>query len=230
MTGIVASTSLAELVSELMLRYESVSTNEPLHNSMGFNSDEFKLNVDVCYYGCSFTYGEGVDRNQRWTDVIDYKQGYSSNNFGIRGVCIDDILSIFVATTKFIKMKKALFLFPDCARQTFPIYLHELKKSKFINIYPGYPTFYTDIAKTWFSLPDLFYEDKTQSAINLITHIANLNNIDLYFSSWSPTVFKLLPQDKRIKNYVPNDNLGSDGAHPGSEYHNQLAQKFIDLL
>lgn len=231
MKGIVASTTLDEFVSEIVLRYKHVTPGKNYHNSLGFNSDELRLDADVCYYGCSFTHGVGVESYQRWTDIVDYKQGYLANNFGIPGACIDDILSVFVTTTKFVKMKRALFLLPDYARQTLPYDYDQFGNPKFANLYPELDnTAPADIIKIWFSLPDLYYADRAQSAINLITYIADINNIELYFSSWSLEVFDLLPHDKRTKNWHKNDKLGTDNSHPGPDYHDRLAQEFIKLL
>ena len=223
MKGIVAANTLDEFVSELVVRYIHITPGKNTHNSLGFNSDPLKSHCDISYYGCSFTHGNGVENNQRWTDIIDLEKRYQSNNFGISGCSIDDILSIFVATTKFVKMKKALFLLPDYVRQTI-----KEQNDQFINIFPNDNTITSQ--HPWFLLPEFYYSDRAQTAINLISYIANINNIEVYFSSWSPEVFELLPVDKRTKNYHKTDYMGTDKLHPGPAIHRNIANEFMELL
>lgn len=227
MKGIVAANTLDEFVSEIVARYKYITPDQNGHNALGFNSDPIRTEADICYYGCSITHGHGVDSNQRWTDIIDSKKGYLSNNFGISGACIDDILSVFVATTKFVKIKKALFLLPDYVRQTIRVEPDDQYDPRYINIFPNL----VNLANhPWLALPELYYADRAQSSINLITYIAKINNIDVYFSSWTSEVFELLPADKKTKTWHKNDQLGTDNRHPGPKFHSDVADQFIELL
>jgi hypothetical protein len=225
MKGIVAAVDLDEFVSEITKRYKVITPGINQHNSLGFNSDELRTVADACYYGCSFTHGHGVESNQRWTDIIDLDQGYLSNNFGISGACIDDIVAVFIATTKFVDMKRAFFLLPDYTRHTIRV-----NKDQYINIFPN--SSYNDgpAARAWFSLPEHYYADRAQSSINLIEYVAKLNNIEIYCSAWTQEVFDLLPVNQRTNQWYPSDRQGTDRIHPGPNWHRLVAQQFINIL
>jgi hypothetical protein len=130
-------------------------------------------------------------------------------------------------------MKTALFLLPDISRQTIPFYDEKNKltyKSMFSNFSGLNSPHELDIAKSWFNLPESYYKDRAKISIDLILHIAELNNIKIYFSSFNETTFDLLPANKRTKNYHLTDKLGSDKMHPGPLIHQNIATEFIELL
>lgn len=233
MNTIAASRTLPEFVSAIQARYRHVTPGQRGHNSLGFNSDELKTAVDVSYYGCSFTHGEGVESNQRWTDIIDQRMGYSANNFGISGSCIQDILQVFAATTRFVRMRRAVFLLPDYARTTLAVDQDVAGDFKYINIYPADTTDTTSsdkLIRSWLSWPDAYYADCAKTWIDLIDYIADINGIEARYSSWSPEVFELLPRARSTGQCIPNDRLGSDRVHPGPEFHRRLAEEFIAIL
>jgi hypothetical protein len=232
--SILAAASVEELQHKLIYRYSFLTPNSGECNSLGFRSSELNSDADICYYGCSWSYGVGVSIDHRWTNIIDKHQNYVSNNFGVCGIGIDELVTIFIATTKFVKMKTALFLLPDISRQTIPFYNRDQNKLHYKNMFPNLQNvdnpYELSIAKAWFTLPNLYYEDTAKTSIDLILHIANLNNIKVYFSGWQQMTFDLLPTDKRTKNYHPSDKLGSDNLHPGPQVHKNIADEFMELL
>ena len=90
------------------------------HNSLGFRDHEPLLDVDTCYYGCSQTYAMGVPVSGRYGEQLDSMIGGTSNNFGVCGNSIDEALQLFMATSNCIRMRRAVFNFPDISRHIAP--------------------------------------------------------------------------------------------------------------
>ena len=157
-------------------------------NSTGFRDSEVEEDVDICYYGCSMTYGVGLPLEARWTTIIDNHFNFKSNNFGISGLGAEEMLKVFMATSRFVKMKKAVFLFPTIHRYTIP---YQTKEGTIIvQMHPSVPDYFNQegLLETFthfYSLPDTYFLDKYKIAINTIMYIAELKGIDLYFSTWA---------------------------------------------
>ena len=212
-------------------------------NSTGLRGPELSTDVDICYYGCSMTYGVGLPYNAVWTSMIDRHFNFKSNNFGISGIGADEMLKLFMASNRFIKMKKAAFLFTEIHRHTIPYINH--KKQITINLHPTYESTYKekDIRNTgyhYFSLPDIFFEDKFEIAIQKIMYIAEIKNIDLYFSSWInlfPTLSEIARNNSHVTvvNDIYNDGRGRDHftrpwGHMGINSSTELANNFIAAI
>jgi hypothetical protein len=212
---------LAELVAE---RYPFLT--EPVT----FNTD-----VDICYYGCSFTAGIGLeDRKDRWTDLVDNELGYTSNNFGIEGIGVTEILNLFSITSKFVKMKRAVFLLPAEGRMTAAIYNHPTLR--FRNLFSRYEELLADdpeaqeIARTWFQMPRSVMLDRVYTDVGLIQRIADLLGIQAVFATWNDIVDQVLPKEYNKAPMFKNDQLGTDGLHPGSAAHAAFAQGVVPLV
>ena len=98
MTHLLQSQSIEEFRQNLWVRYPGLSnpnsdTNNQ-YNSLKLRSGPLSESADICYYGCSFTYGTGVADNARWTNQIDLERNIVSNNFGIPGIGIEEIAAI----------------------------------------------------------------------------------------------------------------------------------------
>lgn len=214
-------------------------------NSFGFRGNEVSTDVDVCYYGCSTTYGQGVPDDAIFTSVVDKNMNFTSNNFGLRGAGDNEIFNVFVSTTKFIKMKRAVFVFPELDRITLPI----RKKSgiEFMNLYNNYyelfdrdhPLFLA--GESFYKMPDEYFIDRFKYNIQQIMYIADLVGIEeVYISSWSTAVnrfltkiqqkkFKTIPSFQRSINLEKKDS-GRDLIHPGINWHEQFANDIMKAL
>ena len=202
------------------------------HNSYNFRSGDLVTTADVCYYGCSFTYGVGVELNSRWTNQIDSTMGLSSNNFGVEAIGIDEILNIFTITSRFVKMKRAVFLLPAASRQTIAV-----PNNMYINALPMFdrlvrsPTakHYSSI---WHQLPTEYFIDRAINSIQLIVRLAELQNISCIFATWDHEVFDILPATKVPEVFLnlAGATMGSDGLHPGPDWHTHVAQSIMKLL
>jgi len=228
MQGLLGAKSLSEFKDELGQRFSFLKKiqNTPDHNIFGFRSAEINTDVDVCYYGCSFTYGEGESVDNRWTNLVDSSKHFTSNNFGICGLGTDEILSVFAATSQFIKMKKAVFLLPAPYRLTIP---DDFAPGSYINLFPK--RLILDRNRKFFRLPDSYYLDRAKSSINLISYIAKLQGIEIYFSSWDEEVFELLPEKKTDYCYNKHDpTTKREDGHPNIAGHIEIAKLFTNII
>ena len=228
MQGLLSAKSLSEFRDELGQRFPFLKKiqNTPDHNILGFRSAEINTDVDVCYYGCSFTYGEGEPVNNRWTNLVDNSKHFTSNNFGICGIGTDEILSVFAATSQFVKMKKAIFFLPAPYRLTIPL---DSTPGLYANLFPKNQILDRD--RKFFELPDSYYLDRAKSSINLISYIAKLQGIETYFSSWSKEVFELLPEKKTNYCYNQQDpTTKNEDGHPNVAGHIELAKLFTNII
>ena len=233
--NILSINSLDNLCQALIDRFRYIngwSATQHEHNSYNFRSGDLVTTADVCYYGCSFTYGIGVELNSRWTNQIDRAMGYSSNNFGVEAIGIDEILNIFTITSRFVNMKRAVFLLPAASRQTIAVpnnmYINALPMAD-QSIQSPEAKHYSSI---WYQLPNEYFIDRAISSIQLIVRLAELQNISCIFATWDNEVFDILPAVKVPEVFTTEvfAAKGSDGLHPGVVYHTHLAQEVIKLL
>jgi hypothetical protein len=172
---------------------------------------------------CSYTYGQGIRISDRYDKFIDQHLKYKSNNFGISGIGIDEILSVFATTSRFIKMKKAIFLLPSCYRQ-------------YINGYNIFPNSVLDgnpgkkYADIWYRLPSEYFIDRATTSIQIILRLAELQNIQCILTSYRSETVNLLPYNSLPEPIIESDKLGSDKHHPGPDWHKSLAEQFINIL
>jgi len=229
MLGIVGSSTLDELAINLHERYPTVESTDV--NKHGFRDSEILTHAQTCYYGCSVTYGYGVERDERFTSLISG----SSNNFGLCGIGVDEMLWLYMATSKFVTIERAVFMFPNIYRYTVPL------SDRHYNIFPNYHKtnpgheLIRDFGDTYYKLPDSYFMDKFKNQLAAIIYISELKNIPLYFSSWVPRVHDLLVRLTKNQNVtivapMENDNGAIDKLHPSIDAHKQIASEFNVLF
>jgi hypothetical protein len=223
MLGIVGSNTLDELAIELRERYPTIESTDI--NSHGFRDKEILTDCDTCFYGCSVTYGYGVDINERYTSLIDVP----SNNFSLCGIGIDEMLLLFMATSKFVTMKRAVFMFPSINRYTVNL------EDRYYNIFPNYHKtnpghkLIKEFGDVFYQLPESYFIDKFKNQLATIIYISQLKNIELCFSSWVPKVYDMLPDNVTKIGPMINDKLASDNLHPSRLAHKDIASKLNGL-
>jgi hypothetical protein len=224
-THLVHSTSAAEFKQNLLNRYSCLTgdTAVPLRFVDPIN------HADISYYGCSFTWGEAVDYSDCWTSVVDRHCNFTSNNFAIPGIGIDEIALLFRITSRLFKMSRAAILLPPVGRQTIALGMRDSLPIQYFSVIPGMQDNnkmeLESTKRTWFMLPDSYYIDRAIIAIDQIKYLAQINNIELLWSSWDSCVYHYL-SDTKIPLFV-RDFKGSDGSHPGADAHYAFAQTVI---
>jgi hypothetical protein len=214
-------------------------------NELGFYSGPLLTDADICYYGCSFTTAVGVSRKSRWSTLVDAEFGYQSNNFAMTGVSIEEILRCFAASTKFVRMKTAVFLLPDMHRYTMPVVTSNdhtvnycnlftnYQNSSYYDVLPKLKTAYQTICKTYYELPDEYFIDRFKNTIQMICYIARLHGIKIYLASWDfsdERVKILAATNEHIIPSILFDRKGRDGLHPGISAHRQFADDVISAI
>lgn len=210
------------------------------HNSAGFRDTEIETDVDICYFGCSVTYGVGVPSEDRYTDLVNQHFGFKSNNFGISGVSSEEMLKMFLTLSKFINTKKAVFSFPDIHRYVMPI--NDLR----INMHPNFEELYDDsnilkISRHFYQLPEEYFVDKFKVCIHTIINIAQTKNIELYLFSWNSQCHELLIEETthydnvKIISPVTLDHRGRDSfivswGHPGINWHRETSKVVVNAI
>lgn len=160
------------------------------YNSCGFRDSEIEFEADICYFGCSMTYGLGVPLEARFSNIVDKEFNFKSNNFAISGISSEETLKLFIKFNQFVKMKRAVFLFPDIYRYCLPIQLSTETEYGYFNMHPEFRDIYNQpevlqIAKHFYHLPDSFFIDKFRICLHTIIEFARINNIELFLSTWA---------------------------------------------
>jgi hypothetical protein len=212
--------------------FKQNAVNRYGHN---FTTQNFNNHADICYYGCSFTWGQGVDDAERWTSIVDREQNFTSNNFGLMGIGIDEIAVLFKITAQLFQIKKAVILLPPWGRQTMPLAIDWnrpgcVRLNNYLNLGPCFSPISVaeEATRTWFSLPESYYIDRAIISLDLIQYVAQVNNIELFWSSWVTTVYNLL-SEPRLPQFI-NDCQAKDGCHPGPEAHRCFATQVVQAL
>ena len=217
------------------------------YNSFGFRDTELNSDVDICYYGCSYSFGEGVPVEARWTNIVDNNLEFTSNNFCIPGSSPEDMLHLFMSTINFVNMKKAVFLFPDYYRYRMPICFSE-NDIRFMSLHPNFKELSTELqyqqaGKIMYMLPMEFWYDRFRKTLQTICHIAKLKNIKLYFSTWYYPNAADITEITKFYNVVNLPVFRSDGrgrdaitkkmpgsGHPGINSHKNFAIEVSQIL
>jgi hypothetical protein len=221
-----------------------------VHNTSGFRDTEVELDVDTCYYGCSQTYAMGVPVQGRYGEQLDAMIGGTSNNFGICGNSIDETLQLFMATSNFIKMKRAVFNFPDISRHIAPFnddvgsgtsVYYNLMFTKHFKTDPLYINHRRSIDAVYdahFRLPAEYMFDRMRNTIQMIAYIGALKGIDIIMTSWTQHTYEaLMVFDRypgntwRLPQWVsPLIDIARDDLHFGVQTHRAIAESIRDVL
>lgn len=251
-SSILSSESLEQLYSAIRCRHyvlrtppDQTSNFKDIYkvNSLGFrtcnNNDNINTNVDICYYGCSVTYGAGVDYENIYTSIIDKELSYTSNNFGISGICVEDIAYLFIGTSKFIKMKKAFFLLPDMVRH-YMAYGYDDYNPSFINYGINWKDHsnnlhMSNIVETNITVPNSMLVYRTRSMIELIKSWAVVNNIEAIIATWESETLKCLLNInygnlKIIPFIMERLDFAYDNMHQGPKSHCNFAKNILQYV
>jgi hypothetical protein len=205
------------------------------HRKKVFYKD-ISVDADICYFGDSWTAIAGILPEQSWTNQLDILLGITNtNNFGIKGIGIEDILYLFLSVSRVIKMKKAIFLLPDIRRITIPTKYPTgtiNHKNYFVSIIPKDKNALNalEIYKNIYSLPNEFFYDRAKIQIEMIIAIAEMLSIDLYLGSWgkeTKSILQLYDNPKLNIEIPPSDKKGFDKMHPGVDIHTQIAFNYF---
>jgi hypothetical protein len=206
-------------------------------NEFGFRSAPVNYDAEVGYFGCSVGFGVGVPEEYRWSNLLDKARGWTSNSWAVCGFTGETILGLFTLVSKKTAMKKAFFHFPEYYRTIIPFHYKDNDIVKYEGMYPNYrpnfELFNSEVKNThaaYFTLPETYFIEKFKLQLDMIERLAELQNIEVYFSTWSENVHHILEHRKNsISSWMVRDSLGRNRSHPGVRYHESLCQEFLKI-
>jgi hypothetical protein len=201
-------------------------------NSYNFR-DEWNLDDPrkrIGFFGCSFTFGEGIEASKQFTNIVGNHFDLNVFNFGAGGAGVEKVAWTFSAIANHVDLDYAVVTLPAWYRQ-----LHIDSESHLINLIPAYPHVgFKKLCKTLTELDDDFYITRFCSQVTWIKDIAKYKGIKILFSSWDHTANtmcrEMLPND--TINPFPNidDKCARDNMHPGTKSQLAHATQIIEAI
>lgn len=198
------------------------------------------------FYGCSYTYGEGIESKKHWATLVSNKFKFNKFNFGIGGASALRVARTFVATNRVLNLNHAIILLPSMNRVDYSLIYdkqnsHWTRSAGFMpHLNPEYgrrkgeeglpkkhKEIYTAFDNNLFIM-NLIY------AVSMITECAKAYNVNIVFATWcAETLYTL---DKiNAPNLYPNigcrmKDYGRDGSHPGPNSNQYFADNIAEWI
>jgi hypothetical protein len=191
----------------------------------------FNDNPKIGFFGCSFTFGEGIEYKDTFVNLVSTQFKCNPFNFGVGGSSLHRVARTFSAVTKVIDLDYAVFTLPHWHRQ---MYLDD--SGKIINLIPQWPNEqFEAISNQLTSLEEEYYIVQAVSFVSWIYDLAIAKGIKIILCSWDyplNDLCKVMYPDVTIDPF-PNidDKCARDKMHPGiqSQYaHAQQIKRAID--
>lgn len=219
-------------INEAELAYIKNGEDWSYHVNEMYFRNEFDLStnkVRAGFFGCSFTFGEGIDYKNTFVNLISQQFDFSPFNFGIGGSSIERVARTFSAAVKFIEFDIAIFTLPSWERQFYT------EESKIINLIPGWPhKGFEKICKLYTKHEDEYYITRAVTNINWIMDIAKYKNIKIILTSWDhPTneLCKCMHLENTLDPFPNIDNkCARDDMHPGIKSQTAHADQIIKAI
>jgi hypothetical protein len=187
---------------------------------------------NIGFYGCSNTFGEGVESSKHWTTLLSKHYNMCKYNFGVGGASALRIARTFVATQQVLNLNYAVILLPALHRVDYAEISEngatemQMLPWKNPNFSKSQEKKWTDIYATYDNsmfIMNLIY------AVSMITESAKAHNVKIVFSSWCGETLYTLGKIN-APNLYPNLALKTrdharDGEHPGPESSKLFAEK-----
>lgn len=161
-------------------------------NRHGFRSPEFDPARDhICVFGCSMTFGVGINSQQRYGDMLAKDLEISCYNFGVSGG--SDSASFRLAYTWLPKLRPRLVIYQTTFPERFEIIDRTYSKTMGVNAALGgnVPVGQGDMYKTWMVNEEnaLLLSIKNKLAMQMLCNNLQLEMIAIsyedFFGSWN---------------------------------------------
>jgi len=187
--------------------------------------------------GCSHSAGVGVDREQRYDQIIQRSIGLPAYNVALAGGCAA-IVSVYLAqwidsvgTPEFVVAQ-----WPEHAR--WPVWVPGDQLTPYMRVDnpQDHTAIYRNVLK---SSEDNFWADWMRSVVltNILCRKLNIPVINVYFDTLPKTIREILEEDKQIKvhdnrepGYWPQDGRAADGAHHSARCHRAWADRILGII
>tara|TARA_B100000949_G_C14216803_1_gene422719 strand:- start:41 stop:916 length:876 start_codon:yes stop_codon:yes gene_type:complete len=198
------------------------------HNNYGFRCEniEEKTNNDfvIISLGCSFTYGAGVNVEDRWTDVFCKKVQETTNlrvrnyNLALEGHSNDYCARMVYKTI--LNLKPDLYCFLFTYRNRLEWITQD--EGKITQVIPGYDSTFIEIINDGVAMYNF------NKNFILIKTLCELHNVPFIFGTVDPRIHMYM---QHLPNYVGKFNRdihGIDGEHPSAEKQIELGKRFFN--
>jgi hypothetical protein len=203
-------------------------------NDIGFRG---KLPIDptIGFFGCSFTFGEGVSDLDAFPTIVANSTNQSFLNLGMIGYSSQQIIQLFYAAAQLYKMKYAVITLPGPER-----FHYVNSENKHWPVYPNQDrdnVEHEQVRKALyskFSIQHLWHD--TKNAVVFGDLIAKHYGINVIWGSWHGHTCQIINNSigqSSLKfdfdNYklCKGDYIGRDNMHPGIVQHKEYANKII---
>jgi len=186
----------------------------------------------IGFFGCSFTFGEGIDTPNTFVDIVSKKFNLNPFNFGTGGSGVERVARTVSAAINLIDLEYVIITLPTWYRV-----LHIDDEGSMINLVPGYHhQRFKELSKQLTSLDEEFYATRALSLINWIYDVLNQKNIaqkniKFLISSWDHPLNYLCKKVFPLHTIDPfpniDDKQARDGRHPGVKSQKAHAEQII---
>ena len=204
------------------------------------------IDIDIACYGDSFTFGQMLPENKAWPQLLSTNLKIKTFNFGVPAGGIDVCYLNFKKSIEDMHIKKAIFLLPNLQRKILrfkigsnyfrlPVFAnldweHSNDVANYLGINPSLMIIKIKNIKKEI-VDDLKIINYNKKIIQKIIKLSKLNNIKVFFSSWSKDTYKILKEKKSI-NLLPMFNLHwfpertANNMHPTYKHY----AKWVELI
>ena len=192
----------------------------------------------IMFLGCSMTFGIGVHKEKTWPYLVAKELGLKEINLGIPGGNLDSAYRVYSYWQSRIKSKYTCLLFPpgkrfecDQTSTQFVTETHPEGSHRFVQLghwtlnqmskrLPPFKEEHWPEVAVW--LEESYFSDQmtainTRKNIDAISNIAKETNSTLFYTSTECSGVK-------------HDTKARDNVHPGPQWHEQMAEKFINEI
>ena len=225
-------------VRELLGAKEKFADEYPWNykiNRYGFRGDAWDFKKSPAFFGCSCTFGVGVETPISEIIQTKYSRGVVPN-IGLPGGSAVNIIKTFVAFVKLHPVSHAFITLPTLDRFFYPKLYSE--KWKFINLIPNFNSspiipekIRERILQMWIDGPSISY---TLDYIDWAEEVARTHDVKLFWSTWDrvgtePILFEVVKNNFfKWPNLINYD--ARDGMHYGQKNHQQVADICWDII
>jgi hypothetical protein len=212
-------------------------------SALGFRGSDIPAKVGIAAYGCSFTFGQGLNINDIWYNHIANHLQTTHYNFGQPAASIRSIANIFTTTVKHIDISKAIFLLPPYHRT---LVAARSRYNDEVDLIPIIPTYISNLERNFNIDSEQIYKAITDEELltqfkdylNLIIFVGKLKNIKMHFSSWDENTYRFMQKmklgDMLLPEWTSTQELqgeyARDGTHPGPKHHVYWATQIIPYI
>lgn len=184
----------------------------------------------IGFFGCSFTFGEGIEYSDTFVNIVSKKFSLNPFNFAVGGSSLHRVARTFTAVSKVINLDYAVFTLPHWHRQ-----MHIDASGKIINLIPHWPhEQFEEISNQLTDLEEEYYVIQAVSLVSWIADIAEACGTKIILSSWDYPLNDLckVTYPNLTINPFPNidDKCARDNMHPGTKSQNAHAEQIIRAI